>query len=196
MSKKLIITSSVKASKSASKTNQLTLEQQIRVAISKKDIKTLYTLKDITDHLFQSGKEYKGYNIDDLPDDALYEEMVRTIEESAAKLTETITAEQTSDPNVKHRHQKLISDLWMGSITKETEILEIPNAMLLPKFDGCSCGVKLKRYVSGGNFELIQAVTRGTAEGYVIKQSDITKKFEMQESRYPSEFYRAKRWRS
>ena len=168
--------SSLVATKSTTKKS---LTQQIRITISKKDIKKLYELKDICDHIFQSGESYKNYTIDDLPEDELYEEMVRTIENSASDLTETMVAEQTSNPEIKHRHQKLISDLWMGSITKETEILDIKQAMLLPKFDGCSCGVKLKRYVSGGNFELEKAVTRGTAEGYVIKQSDITQKFDM-----------------
>ena len=155
------------------------LTTQIRLAIGHKDIKALYDLKDICDHIHSSGNEYKGYTTKDLPSDALYEEMVRTIDNSADDVVQMVVAEQTSDPNVKHRHQQLISDLWMGSITKETEILEIPNALLLPKFDGCSCGIKLKRYISNAKFELVQAVTRGTAEGYNQKQSDITDKFAM-----------------
>lgn len=157
----------------------LSLTEQIKLAISKKDIKTLYNLKDICDHLFYGDSSYKGYIIKDLPKDNLYEEMVRLIESTADDITATITAEQTSNPDVKHRHQKLISDMWMGSITKETEILEIPDALLLPKFDGCSCGVKLKRYIPGGKFELVEALTRGTTEGYSQNRSNITERFAM-----------------
>ena len=155
------------------------LTTQIRLAIGRHDIKALYDLKDICDHIHQTGAEYKGYTIKDLPKDELYEEMVRAIDSSADDVVQMITAEQTADPNVKHRHRQLISDLWMGSITKETTILEIPDALLLPKFDGCSCGIKLKRYISNTKFELLQAVTRGTAEGYNQKQQDITEKFAM-----------------
>ena len=156
-----------------------TLTQQIKKAIAAKDIKTLYELKDICDRIHSTGEAYKGYGKKDLPKDELYEEMVRLIASTASDTTEMIVAEQTANPDVKHRHQKLISDLWMGSITKETEILEIPHAILLPKFDGCSCGIKLKRYVGNSEFELVKATTRGTTEGYDLKQTDITDKFKM-----------------
>lgn len=155
-----------------------TLTQQIKSAIAKKDIQRLYELKDICDHIHQTGESYKGYKPKDLPKDNLYEEMVQVINSHATDTTEMIVAEQTAEP-VKHRHQKMISDLWMGSITKETEILDIPKAILLPKFDGCSCGIKLKRYSPNAELELFTATTRGTTEGYDLKQTDITEKFAM-----------------
>lgn len=156
-----------------------TLIKQIKTAIAKHDIHALYNLKHICDMIHQTGESFDGYSRDDLPSDELYEEMVRAIEQSATNVTEIVIADQTANPEVKHRHQKLISDMWMGSITKETEILEIPNALLLPKFDGCSCGVKIKRYVSNGKFELIEALTRGTDEGYSKNRSNITERFSM-----------------
>lgn len=156
-----------------------TLTKLIKIAISKHDIAKLYELKHICDMIHQTGEPFSGYSPEDLPSDALYEEMVRLIETSASDIVESTVAEQTANPDVKHRHQKLISDMWMGSITKDTEILEIPDALLLPKFDGCSCGVKLKRYTAGGKFELIEALTRGTAEGYTQNRSNITEKFAM-----------------
>lgn len=164
-----------------SKSSKKTLVQQIKLAISKKDIQTLYELKHICDIIHQTGESFNGYSPSDLPSDTLYEELVRTIDSSADDVVQMVIAESstTVDDSVKHRHQKLISDLWMGSITKETEILTIPQAILLPKFDGCSCGIKLKRYMSNQEFELIKAVTRGTNEGYDIKQSDITEKFKL-----------------
>ena len=156
------------------------LVQLIKIAISKHDIAKLYELKDICDHIHQTGKGYKGYKPEDLPTDELYEEMVRTIESNGSDTMATIVADQTSAPDdVKHRHQKLISDMWMGSITKETEILTIDNALLLPKFDGCSCGVKLKRYTPNGKFELVETLTRGTEEGYTRNRSNITDRFTM-----------------
>ena len=156
-----------------------TLIKQIKTAIAKHDIHALYNLKHICDMIHQTGEPFDGYTKEDLPSDELYEEMVRTIEQSAMNVTEVVIADQTANPEVKHRHQKLISDMWMGSITKETEILEIPNALLLPKFDGCSCGVKIKRYVSNGKFELVEALTRGTDEGYSKNRSNITERFSM-----------------
>ena len=156
-----------------------TLIKQIKTAIAKHDIHALYNLKHICDMIHQTGESFDGYSRDDLPSDELYEEMVRAIEQSATNVTEIVIADQTANPEVKHRHQKLISDMWMGSITKETEILEIPNALLLPKFDGCSCGVKIKRYVSNGKFELVEALTRGTDEGYSKNRSNITERFSM-----------------
>lgn len=170
------------ASKTTTKpTVRKSLTSLIKVAITKKDIKTLYDLKHICDIIHQTGESYQGYKPSDLPSDTLYEEMTRLIESSASDVVEMVIAESTTstEDTVKHRHQKLISDLWMGSITKETEIREIPQSILLPKFDGCSCGIKLKRYVSNNEFELIQAVTRGTTEGYNVKQSDITEKFKL-----------------
>lgn len=157
-----------------------TLSEKIKVAIAKQDIEALYELKDICDRIHETGESYKNYTPKDLPSDALYEEMVRTINAAAAEMTDEITADDAATYTKTKRHkEKLIPDLWMGSITKETEILEIENALMLPKFDGCSCGVKLKRYIANSEFELVQAITRGTMEGYDTKRSDITEKFAM-----------------
>ena len=155
------------------------LTERIKIAIAKRDITALYELKDICDYLHTYGEPYKNYTPEDLPPDSLYEEMVRLIDSTANDITSTTIIDQATDPNVKHRHTKLLSDMWMGSITKETEIVEIKDAMLMPKFDGCSCGVKLKRYTSGGKFELVEALTRGVEEGYTRNRSNITERFNM-----------------
>ena len=167
----------------------MSLSNSIKTAIAKNDVKALYKLKDICDRIHSTDKPYLSFTTSDLPSDTLYEEMVRKID-SIADDFKIITqkglstnseyvrkdGQGVSTNDVKHRHEKYISDMWMGSITKLTEIKEIPDAMLLPKFDGCSCGVKLKRNLDN-KFELVEALTRGTEQGYETKKSDITEKF-------------------
>lgn len=167
----------------------MSLSDQIKIAIAKNDISKLYKLKDICDRIHSTGQGYETYTPTDLPSDTLYEEMVRKINTIATELKivtqrglETNSAyirkdgQGVSNNDVKHRHEKHISDMWMGSITKLTDIKEISNAILLPKFDGCSCGVRLKRLIDG-TFEVSEALTRGMDQGFKTKKSDITNKF-------------------
>lgn len=167
----------------------MSLSDQIKIAIAKNDINNLYKLKDICDRIHSTGQNYETYTPIDLPSDTLYEEMVRKINTIATELKivtqrglETNSAyirkdgQGISNNDVKHRHEKYISDMWMGSITKLTDIKEISNAILLPKFDGCSCGVRLKRSIDG-SFEVSEALTRGMDQGFKTKKSDITNKF-------------------
>lgn len=167
----------------------LSLSDKIKTSIAKNDVQALYKLKDICDRIHSTGETYQSFTSSDLPSDTLYEEMTRKINSIAndykiitQKGLETNSAyirkdgQGASSSDVKHRHEKYISDMWMGSITKLTEVKEIPDALLLPKFDGCSCGVKLKRNLNG-KFELVEALTRGTNQGYETKKSNITDKF-------------------
>lgn len=167
----------------------MSLSNQIKIAIAKNDISNLYKLKDICDRIHSTGQNYETYTPIDLPSDTLYEEMVRKINTTATELKivtqrglETNSTyirkdgQGISTNDVKHRHEKYISDMWMGSITKLTDIKEISNGILLPKFDGCSCGVRLKRLIDG-TFEVSEALTRGMEEGFKTKKSDITNKF-------------------
>lgn len=167
----------------------MSLSDQIKIAIAKNDINNLYKLKDICDRIHSTGQNYNSYKPDDLPTDTLYEEMVRKINSTATELKivtqrglETNSAyirkdgQGVSDNGVKHRHEKNISDMWMGSITKLTDIKEMSDVILLPKFDGCSCGVRLKRLIDG-TFEISEALTRGMDQGFKTKKSNITDKF-------------------
>ena len=167
----------------------MSLSDQIKIAIAKNDINNLYKLKDICDRIHSMGQDYETYTPNDLPSDTLYEEMVRKINSTATELKivtqrglETNSAyirkdgQGVSNNDVKHRHEKYISDMWMGSITKLTDIKEMSDVILLPKFDGCSCGVRLKRTIDG-TFEISEALTRGMDQGFKTKKSDITDKF-------------------
>lgn len=174
-----------------SATHSLTLTESIKVAIAHSDTKAMYKLKDICDRIHSTGSPYNSYTPEDLPSDTLYEELVNRINSSASELkivtqrglennTAYIRKDGTgiSTTDVSRRHEKHISDLWMGSITKLPNIETINNALLLPKFDGCSCGVRLTRSPDNGNkFKVIEAVTRGTEEGFTTKKSNITEKF-------------------
>ena len=167
----------------------MSLSDPIKTAIAKNDINNLYKLKDICDRIHSTGQNYNSYKPNDLPSDTLYEEMVRKINSIATELKivtqrglETNSAyirkdgQGVSNNDVKHRHEKYISDMWMGSITKLTDIKEMSDVILLPKFDGCSCGVRLKRLIDG-TFEVSEALTRGMDQGFKTKKSDITDKF-------------------
>lgn len=68
-----------------------------------------------------------------------------------------------------------IPDMWMGSIPKLQTIKETPNALLLPKYDGCSCGVRLSKI--NNMFVVNEALTRGADIGTTCQRSDITEKF-------------------
>lgn len=165
------------------------LAHNIKQAINDKNITKLYEYKDICDRLHSTGQEYKGFTPEDLPSDSIYELMCETINDFALEckiLTQTglnysantmyvrKDGKGISTTDITHRQERYISDLWMGSITKLNVIKDIKEAFLLPKFDGCSCGVKLRRSVD--DLEIVQAVTRGIEQGFETVKSDITDK--------------------
>ena len=49
------------------------MESIVRSAIANRDIKQMYELKDICDHIHSTGLDYKGYTREDLIEDELYE---------------------------------------------------------------------------------------------------------------------------
>lgn len=160
----------------SAQTHMPRLSDEIKQAIVKNDIMAMYRLKDICDRIHSTGEPYQGYTQEDLPSDALYEEMVRKITELSST-TRIITERKIAYGDVVHRHHNYISDLWMDSITKLDIIPDIPDAILLPKFDGCSCGVKMHRV--GQSFVLDKAVTRGREVNEEKRNTDLTEKFAM-----------------
>ena len=64
------------------------MESIVRSAIANRNIKQMYELKDICDHIHSTGLDYKGYTREDLIEDELYEEMVRKINELSKKTTQ------------------------------------------------------------------------------------------------------------
>ena len=75
------------------------------------------------------------------------------------------------------REIKTVDDLWMGSVIKIQKVPDFDeDVILLPKFDGCSCCVRLVRDDLSKDFELDVATTRGTEIGFDVERSNLTHK--------------------
>lgn len=154
----------------------ISLESNIRKAIINKNIQLLYALKDICDKLHNGIESYKGFTIDQIPSDQLYEELVNSIKsDSATCKIATANGVINNNPS-PFKHENRLPDLWMGSIPKRQEIVNISNAIIMPKFDGCSCGVRYKRDIDG-TFIPIKATTRGQESAHKKESTDILPKF-------------------
>lgn len=177
--------------------------REIKYAIANNDIKQMYYLKDICDKLHSGMDECNGYT--KLPEDQLYEEMNEKIKDISAYqvlssqietnlkmlaaeisvinkrgLNHAITINSNGkevNGNLCFTHDDKLPELWMGSIPKQNTIAKVNSALIMPKFDGCSCGVK---YVKScvGTFEPKKATTRGVNDAFRKQSSDILQKFE------------------
>ena len=170
------------------------MESIVRSAIANRDIKQMYELKDICDHIHSTGLNYKGYTREDLIEDELYEEMIRKINELSKKTTQVFKKGVNEnggyirkDSNLKSiegitklkrtREIKTVDDLWMGSVIKIQKVPDFDeDVILLPKFDGCSCCVRLVRDDLSKSFALDVATTRGTEIGFDLERSNLTHK--------------------
>lgn len=130
------------------------IEHELSRATSIERIKELI---DVCDKLHR-GESISGYSIEDLPSDAIYEQF-----------------------NQKCKRQDEISSelLLMGSIPKHQKIIPISNALIFPKFDGVSVGIKLQRIGATGAFTIEKAHTRGSDVGAARESSDITEKMRL-----------------
>lgn len=140
---------------------------KLEVAIAKAETRSeLRALIDICDKL-HSGEQTDVYTVDDLPLDSVYEFYKAKLEEE-----EPIPAEQTSD-----------EIMIMSSVPKPKEPVDIDDILILPKFDGCSLGMRFER-VSKGNLKLIKAHTRGRNSGGDRINRDVTDKINKLITRY------------
>lgn len=121
-------------------------------------------LRNICDEI-HSGGEYEGFAAIDLPTDADYERLNSIIE--LLIHPESMVVNKT----------ELISEMWMeGKVRKSNIIEESGEIILIPKFDGCSCAIKLIRESNEDLFTLDSSVTRGMVRGTEIQRTDITSK--------------------
>ena len=127
----------------------------------------IYELLRICDIIHFTGKPYKNYTPKDLPPDDVYEHYVHKINYE----TDTSITESTI--------------LYMSTIPKEKEVVEIENAIGIPKFDGVSVAAKFTitddstpHSPSKNNsiYNLVCANTRGKTTGTKITNTDITDK--------------------
>lgn len=173
---------------------KLSLSHYIKLAIANRNVSEMYELKTICDKLHAGLPEYKGFTA--LPTDQLYEEMNSLIPKSdlnyhdiSVELSNAIKSNaneikvltskgnvNSDSPKFKNHQSSKLRDLWMDSIPKLAIIKQIPDAIVMPKFDGCSCGVKYARTIEG-LFEPIKAATRGTESAHKQESSDILNKY-------------------
>jgi NAD-dependent DNA ligase len=151
-------------------------------------------LKDICDVIRSSGDDYKEYSSEDLPVDTAYDEMVETINNSASVIG--LLSRTSGHSHALYRRKdnnytslkeggtgftsaEAIGDLWMGKVVKLAVIQEIENAVLMPKFDGCSCVIRFVKDTSSENFVIEKAQTRGRDIGFLHRAADITEKMKL-----------------
>jgi len=150
-------------------------------AIEIVDIEKLYAYKNICDKL-HNGETVKGYSIEDLPNDELYEDMLQMIrqgEKGVIRLNDT--GKKNADYVRKDTGHTIaagvkftqgFSELWMGSVPKKSREIN-GDIMYIPKFDGVSCGIKIVR---NSKMELDTAITRGSDVGSNRRNTDVKEK--------------------
>lgn len=132
---------------------------KLTIALSKCDnlIDIEYYL-NICDKL-HNGEKVKGYTINDLPPDSIYEEYKSKIQS-----------------NSDNKAEKGVI-MYMGSIPKDKEIKVIKEAFIMPKFDGCSVALRFQLINNIGI--LVKAHTRGSDVGSSRDNSDLTEKMQL-----------------
>lgn len=147
------------------------LVELCKKAIIDEDAKELERLIEICDNLHRE-IETDGYTIDDIPPDELYMGM-------EFKLKELISRGVTRAIKPIEVHEtKNLGEMWMGTdaIIKSPMINDAvigKKVIVAPKYDGCSCAVKLERGEKG--FYVKLARTRGRDEGTTKKYTELTK---------------------
>ena len=137
------------------------MTSKITIELSRaKTTQEIERLIEICDRL-HNGENVTGYSINDLPPDSIYAEYRNKI-----KNNDNSTQNNSKDPI-----------MYMGSVPKEKEIKIIKNALIMPKFDGCSVALRFK-YIDN-KLILIQAHTRGSDVGNDRINSDLTQKMKL-----------------
>ena len=152
----------------------LSLEEQLIKAIDGDSIEELEKYISICDMLHKGICEICGYTTNDEPDDMKYEEAVSRLEElkkiREAERFETII--HAAPPPIEEYNPKTSSLkmenakaarntlLFMDGIEMAEIIPNLSDVILMPKFDGCSLGVKIVK--NGDGFLITEAETRGT----------------------------------
>jgi hypothetical protein len=139
----------------------MSLSDKIQLAITSVNIDKLREYKDIC-NILHTGENSLEYTPSDMPSDSIYETIVRMTRDS----------EEVEEFSTMHG-----TTMWMGTIPKPDQIVELENALVMPKFNGNSCGIKLIR--EGIKFILAKAHTRGKDIGFSRKNLDITQKLSL-----------------
>ena len=121
---------------------------------------TIIYLLNVCDRLYNGEKNVNGFTVKDLPPDSVYEEYKNKIKHDDSNKIENLPI------------------MYMGSIPKEKEVKIIENAILMPKFDGCSVALRFK-FENDKEATLIQSHTRGADVGSERVNNDLTEKMKL-----------------
>ena len=134
------------------------LTSELQEASYSNQVDQVYQLLRICD-LIHSGHEVPNYTVADLPSDADYE----FFKNKHNYQTDTSITESTI--------------MYMSTIPKEKEIVEIQNAIIMAKYDGVSAAILFTR--TGENVFTIKAAnTRGSTTGTTISTTDLKPKLD------------------
>ena len=145
-----------------------TLTDELVEAIESNDLEGLQRIISICDMLHKGVGEVDGYTEKDMPTDKKYEEgleQLRTLEQLETVVhSQPIPIEDVSPVNSSRLSNSAKATkntlILMDSIEMAKDIPTIKNALLMPKFDGCSIGVEITK--TGSDLQIIHAHTRGT----------------------------------
>ena len=124
------------------------------------NIEQIYKLLEICD-LLHAGQNVPDYSISDLPTDAEYEYYSKKYN---YKTDTTIT-----DSTI----------MYMATLLKEKQIVEVHNAVITAKYDGVSAAVLFTKVNNSNNFIMKYANTRGRTVGNIITNTDIKPKLDI-----------------
>ena len=141
--------------------NQSKLSQELQQADKSKEIEKIFKLLEICD-LLHAGQSVPNYTSVDLPSDAEYEYYKNKYNYQ----TDTTITESTI--------------MYMATIPKEKEIVEVHNAIIMAKYDGVSAAVLFtKSEDMKDKFIMKYANTRGRTIGNIISNTDIKPKLDI-----------------
>ena len=133
-----------------------TLVVLVSRAIAEKNYDEMVRLREICDRLHEGEENVEGFVPKDLPIDALYEQMVKLIASLEAKVNA-----KSIEAGIHNVNTSKIDDYFMGSVPKLSYIEDISDPILMPKYDGCSCGLTIRFNQETKKFVLFKARTRG-----------------------------------
>ena len=135
--------------------SQRKLSLELLEAANQNNIQLIHQLLQICD-LLHNGQSVPNYTASDLPSDAEYEYYKNTYNYQ----TDTTITESTI--------------MYMATIPKDKEIVEIQNAIIMAKYDGVSAATLFTKTDKPNIYILKCANTRGRTIGNLINNTDIT----------------------
>lgn len=144
-----------------------TLTDLVKNSIANNNIAEMLELKEICDKLHRNDV-VEGYAPEDMPSDALYEQLKTTLSQEQSHVANGLLKKQKKSDHVFGYHEKeQLSDMYMAKdAIRKKSTAELTDCVILctPKYDGCSV---CARFVwKDDTFVLDAAETRGDDIGY------------------------------